>query len=248
MLNYLKNSKINRFLCGLFVFLVFFSCEKEVNVSFEDSALSITDNASVAINIPMAKGNKSVANAINTTLKNFVVSALNDEADLETTTLKQAAKAFDSAFKKFNTQLPEDLVAALPTWEALIDGEITYKNDNLVCIGMTASINTGAAANRGLFEFFNFDVTTGKHLQTSDIIENQSEFTKLVKKYYDKELKTRFTSTSVANNDTDFKLPKTLGFSDDGVIILFDNFEAASQDILEFTIPFEAAKNYLKYY
>ena len=45
----------------------------------------------------------------------------------------------------------------------------------------------------------------------------------------------------------DFQLPETIGYSDEGIIILYNPYEIASyaQGIVEFTIPFEDVSSFL---
>ena len=46
-----------------------------------------------------------------------------------------------------------------------------------------------------------------------------------------------------------FQLPESIGFSDEGVIVLYNTYELASysQGITEFTIPYEEANSFLKF-
>ncbi len=48
----------------------------------------------------------------------------------------------------------------------------------------------------------------------------------------------------------DFQLPESLGFSDEGLIILYNPYEIASysQGIIEFTIPYDTINDYLNIY
>lgn len=48
----------------------------------------------------------------------------------------------------------------------------------------------------------------------------------------------------------DFQLPESIGFSDEGVIILYNPYEIASysQGIIEFTIPYEEIESNLNLY
>lgn len=231
--------------------LLFLSCNNEAKITFEDELISTDKNAVIEINIPKATGNDLVVvKKINKTLQQFVTFALDEDVNSQEKTIQQAVKEFEEEFKNFNKQIPEQLSEELPVWEVLIDGEITYQADNLVSIGMNSSVNTGAAKNRSQFEFYNFDLTTGKRLHIPDLIENEPEFKKLVKKYFDKELLTTFEDASAIKSvitDATFSLPKTIGFNDDGIIVLFDEFGTFSEETIEFTIPFEKAEDYLKY-
>ena len=45
-----------------------------------------------------------------------------------------------------------------------------------------------------------------------------------------------------------FQLPENIGYSDDGLVLLYNVYEVASydQDYIEFVIPFEELGSYLK--
>jgi len=51
------------------------------------------------------------------------------------------------------------------------------------------------------------------------------------------------------SQNLDFKLPKTIGFNEEGIIIFYNNFEfgALSKEPVEFTIPYVVANSYLKF-
>lgn len=254
MFKLIKSCAIHLSIVAFLSVFVLVSCDDTSSkITFVDKEISTDKDAVIVVNIPEAKGNKVVAEKINKTIQDFVTSAFDIADEIESTeqlSIEEAAKQFDNDFKAFNNQLPDDLTQELPVWEALIDGEIIYKTDALVCIAMNASINTGAINNRTHFEFLNFDLETGKKLKVEDIVENIPEFTKLAKKYYDKEVLTTFddaTGLNVKMGDDEFKLPKYLGFNDDGIVVLFQNLEVPSQDVLEYTIPYEVANDFLKY-
>ena len=113
---------------------------------------------------------------------------------------------------------------------------------------MNSSINTGAANSNLILRFFNFDAKTGNLLTTKNLVNDIEGFTSLVEKYYNKEVNSTFIEADNLLNNNQFKLPETLGFSEEGVIILYDNFKvgAFEKEIIEFTIPYQVADNYLK--
>ena len=129
--------------------------------------------------------------------------------------------------------------------DGIESNELIYNNETISCVAMNTSINTGAANTSMVFKFFNFDNETGNLLTTEELVNNPSEFKILVKQYYDKEINATFNDVGISTNV--FKLPENLGFSDEGVIILYDNFDVGSFDkeIIEFTIPYEVASQYL---
>ncbi|MFD2822665.1 DUF4163 domain-containing protein [Lacinutrix iliipiscaria] len=225
------------------------SCKKETR-SLQFSEINILKSTAtiVEINIPKAQGESQVSKTINATLNDFVCSALHLDASREKqTTLDSSIEDFNASFSNFNTLISTELEGELPVWEALIEGELIYNNENIACVAMNSSINTGAANSAMVFQFFNFNPKTGALYSTEDLVNDISGFTDLVKKYYNKEVRSSFIDAeALLNNDT-FKLPKTLGFSDEGVIILYDNFEINTfeKEIIEFAIPFEVANEYL---
>lgn len=239
-----------KFLRLLILFIVFSSCQKEsATLSFSEVNILKEAITTIEINMPKAKGNNKAVKKINSTLNEFVCHALHIDASIEKKeTLNESIQGFNNAYANFNTLISKELQEELPKWEALIDGEVIYNNINFTCIAMNSSINTGAANSNLILRFFNFDANSGKILTTNDLINNVEEFTSLVEKYYNKEVTSTFIEADKLLNDNQFKLPETLGFSEEGVIVLYDNFSvgAFEKEIIEFTIPYEVVNTYLK--
>ena len=236
-----------KFYSLLVCLLIVFSCEKEnASPSFSEVNILNEDVAKIEINMPMAHGNAQVSAKINATLNEFVCDALHlDASNEKQETIKASIKAFNESFSNFNTLISSELKSELPVWEAFVDGELIYNNETISCIAMNTSINTGAANTSMVFKFFNFDNKTGNLLTTEELVNNLSEFKILIKQYYDKEINASFNDVEISNNT--FKLPENLGFSDEGVIILYDNFDLGSfeNEIIEFTIPCDVVNPYL---
>ena len=239
-----------KFLRLFIILLVFSSCNKEsATLTFSEINIFKETTTTIEINMPKVLGKGPAVEKINTTLNNFVCHALHIDASTEKKeTLEASMQDFNNAYTNFNTLISSELKEELPKWEALIDGEVIYNNTNFACIAMNSSINTGAANSNLLLRFFNFDANTGNLLTTNDLINNIEDFTNLVEKYYNKEVNSTFTDADNLLNNNQFKLPETLGFSDEGVIILYDNFSvgAFEKEIVEFTIPYQVADTYLK--
>ena len=228
----------------LMLFLTLTACQKDnKTIVFSEVNILNEDTAVIEINIPKAEAEEEIASKINRKLNDFVSDALHIETEKQKKeTIEESIQAFKDAYSSFNTLISEELENELPVWEALIDGEVIYNKENIICIAMNASINTGAANTSMVFRFLNFNPKTGDLLTNKDLLTNEVEFTALVEKYY-----TEKTNTSYINKDT-FSLPNALGFTADGVIILYDNFNlgAFEKEIIEFTIPYSEANDYLK--
>lgn len=231
----------------MFCLLCLFSCEDETMMSFSEINILVENESVVEINIPKAEGDSEASKKINETLVHFTNRTLNiDAAKDAKTTIKENIEVFNASYKTFKAQIEKLSLTDLPVWEALVDGEILYKNEAIISIAMSSSINTGGAHGNVVMHFFNFDQKTGALLKNKDLFHDVSAFTALAKKHYEKELFSSYTNTEVDFGNKGFRLPKTLGFSQDGVILFFDTLTPTSEP-LEFTIPYAAANEYLKF-
>ncbi|MGB1307310.1 MAG: PdaC/SigV domain-containing protein [Oceanihabitans sp.] len=215
----------------------------EINILNETASV-------IEINIPKAVGNSNTAKAINNSLVGFVNTALHiDTAENNKETIAESIVAFNKAYANFNAFISEELREELPTWEALIDGEVVYNSPEIISIAINSSINTGAANSKMLLKFYNFNPQTGDLLTTKNVVKNLSEFTALAKKYYTKEVGSTFINANSFLSTNTFKLPENLGFNEEGVILLFTNFNATGfeNEMLEFVIPYEVANAYLNF-
>ena len=225
-----------------------FSCNEDTALNFTEISIIDEDDTTIEINIPKAEGKTETAKQINTTLTHFANTALNVETISATkTSTKESIEDFKKAYADFKTQIGKTLYTNLPPWEVLIDGEVIYKSETLVSIAMNSSINTGGAHSNLVFRFYNFDTKTGQELKTKDLLNNVSTFTTLAKKYYDKELLSANNDRIEAFKNNTFTLPENLGFSEDGVIVFYDTFNTSSNNVIEFTIPYTVANNYLNF-
>ena len=218
-------------------------------LQFSEINILNVKQTSIEINIPKAQGNLKASEGINTVLNDFVCQALHLDASKEkANSLEESMNVFNTSYANFNTLISSELQEELPVWEALIDGEVIYNTENIVCIVMNSSINTGAANSTMVLRFFNFNPNTGTLLNTKDLVNNITDFKALVKKYYNKEISSSYIESDNLIESNTFKLPKNIGFSDEGVIILYDNFDvgAFEKEIIEFTIPYEVVNDYLK--
>ncbi len=223
------------------------SCNQEVNLTFSESNFKLDENAIIEVNIPIAEGNNSASEEINSAIENFIVNTISfSEDSLINVSLNDAIKTFDSIYIAFEDDFEENSLV----WEALIDGEVTYKSPQITCIAINSYLNTGGAHGNMNISFLNFNSQTGELLQNEDLIENRNTFMELAKTHFNIEMQK--SSNEAQTEDyffgDDFHLPANIGFSDDGIILLYNVYEIASyaQGITQFTIPFEEALPFLK--
>ncbi len=233
---------------ALFILVSFavFSCNQEVDLTFSETSFEKNENAIIDINIPNAEGDNDVSESINSTIENFIVNTLSfSEDSLINISLNDAVTKFDSIYIAFKDDFEENSLV----WEALIDGEVTYQSPAITCIAINSYLNTGGAHGNMTISFLNFNSQTGQLLIIDDYIKNRPGFIKLAEKYFNIELQESSDKTNFDDYffGEDFHLPENIGFSDDGIILLYNVYEIApySEGITEFIIPFEEVLPYL---
>lgn len=223
------------------------SCKKEVQVDFSEEIIETSEGAEIALNFPKATGTKDVTNRINQTLENYIIRQINlTESDAVDGNLNDAITKFNNEYKRFNNDFPD----APQQWEVFIDGEITHRSPEIISIAITSYLDTGGAHGNSTVRFFNFDPQTGEQLHTNDLVGNMQGLSEVIKEQLTTEIKGE--TNEIVMKDVffgkDFQLPETLGYSDEGLIVLYNPYEIASysQGIVEFTIPFETINSFLK--
>lgn len=228
------------------VLLVFASCKKEVNISFNEHSIEISKDAIVDINYPKAKGTKAIAERINQTLEDYIAQQINlSEEAVSNNTIDEAVTAFNTAYNTFIKDFPD----SAQKWEALIDGEVTYRSPEVISIALSTYLDTGGAHGNTNVQFFNFNPQTGEALKMKDLVSDLEGLSEIIQEQLKSEIEAN-TDEPIENVflDSDFKLPESLGYSDEGLVILYNPYEIASyaQGIIEFSVPFENVNSFLK--
>ncbi|MDX1702330.1 MAG: hypothetical protein R3250_17005, partial [Melioribacteraceae bacterium] len=112
--------------------------------------------------------------------------------------------------------------------------------NNVISIALNAYMNTGAVHGTSKVSFLNFDASSGEILDYNQFIDDKNDFQNFLIGYFKKEV------GPIA--DEDFKLPESIGLDDEGIIILYNINEIPSytDQLIEFNIPFDEVKSYLK--
>ncbi|MEF3078414.1 DUF3298 and DUF4163 domain-containing protein [Winogradskyella poriferorum] len=231
----------------LFLFLtLIFSCSNETKtVSFENNSYENHYEADISVSIDEAIGNSEVSKIINFKIKEAIISTLSDVT--KKTSLESVLEDFDTEFITFKKQFPE---ASHPAWELHIETEKVYQSEEII----TLSINTyefkGGAHGNDKIKFLNLNANTGEVYKLSDIIDNSDDFKALAKDHFLKSIDAAKENNQIEDYffGKPFQLPENIGFSDDGLVFLYNVYEVASYDqgYTEFVIPFDAVESYLK--
>lgn len=227
---------------GLLCFML--SCNEELKTTFLDTNITTASNKLVEINVPKAIENNQVNSKINSEINNTVIAALQigEEDTVTSSTIEESIKTFNNEYIAFNTDFPD----VSQPWEAQIDGEVIFQSPKIISIAITSYVNTGGAHGITRILFLNFESSTGKRIENSDLIKNKEAFENVARKYF----KDAITEEDVLFEPNTFKLPDNIGFNDEGVILLYNQYEIASYStgIIEFTIPIEKVTKFLAFY
>lgn len=231
----------NKYLLLACVFYMFFSCKTDKPINFTETNFTSENNQIVEINIPLANTDNDAAKSINAAIKNYVIGALQigEPSNSATKSVEESIENFNQEYTSFINDFPE----SAQKWEAQIDGEVIFKAQDIISVSLTSYTNTGGAHGMLNISFLNFDAATGTLIDNNALISDIEAFKTMAKKHFEASIKDK---DLLLDRET-FQLPENIGYSDDGIILLYNTYEIApySSGILEFSIPFEDAKPYL---
>ncbi len=227
--------------------LLVISCTSEFKPAiFKITSIDKSFEADISVNYDKASGNTELSQNINTNIEKAIVSALS-LTDEEKRDLGAVLKDFNTEFVNFKKDFSE---ASEPLWELSIETELTYQSEDIITLAISIYVFEGGAHGNDQIKFLNLDTKTGKTLSLSDIIKNETEFKTLAETHFVKSIKAEDKDLKIEDFffGEPFQLPENIGFSEDGLVLLYNVYEVASYDqgYTEFVIPFEDAEPYLK--
>ncbi|MGC1203690.1 MAG: DUF3298 domain-containing protein [Flavobacteriaceae bacterium] len=221
--------------------MLLFNCSEAIKTTFSDINISTENNNIVEVTIPKAFGNTEITNSINYEIEKLVINALiiGEQSNIQVKTIEESIIAFNQEYDTFKADFPE----SLQIWEAQIDGEILLQSSEITSISITSYVNTGGAHGVLNISFLNFNSITGKQLLNKDLFTDIAGFKAIAQTYFNKAIK----ENDVVFDQNKFELPTNIGYTDDGLVLLYNTYEIApySTGIIEFAIPFKAIESYL---
>lgn len=234
-------------LLPFFVFLFLLSsCDSEFKpVVFETTEINNTYEADISVIYDKAIGKNELSKTINFKIEEAIITTLSDAT--KKTNLESILKDFNSEFINFKKDFPD---ASEPVWELHIETEKIYQSDEVITLAVSTYEFKGGAHGNDKIKFLNLNAKTGEVLNQKDIIENLKDFKVIAKSHFVKSLDR--DSEQIKMEDfffgKPFQLPENIGFSEDGLVLLYNIYEVASYDqgYTEFVIPFNEVESLLK--
>ena len=200
----------------------------------------------ISVNIPEALGKTKIVTAVNTALTEEIIYLLTFDDSVEATTIDEAITSFKNGFLELKNKFNETI-----GWEAKIDGKVVYDEADILTLKLDSYIYTGGAHGYGASTFLNFDKQKGIELENDELFKNVVNFQKFAEiKFREKEGIPKdkpINSTGYMFEDEIFKLPETMGFTKDGLQLIYNRYEVASYSdgIIELTLPYDEVDTYL---
>ena len=234
----------------IILLLVLVGCQKENKLTFETLSLDETrcsECPNVEINIPKALENSKIAESINTAIDEEIIETLNYDDELEATSIKDAVQSFSNGYWELKKLYPEEATS----WEAKIEGKVSYENADFISIELNSYIFTGGAHGYSSKHFLNFDKNKAKELENWEIFKDRKDFEQFAEqKFRNQEkipLEGPINSTGFMFESDTFYLPENIGFTKEGIKLLYNPYEVASyaDGPIVLTLPFTDLKPYL---
>ena len=231
-----------------FIFIVFAACNTEFKpYETESSSIDNSFSATIEVNYETFKGG-STAEAMNAVIKNTMISSISNSTDAsESKSLEAALEAFDNEYISFISDFPD----SNQQWELIIESEIVYQSEEIITVAINTYQDKGGAHGNDTITLLNFNPVNGSVLKPEDYILNMTGFKSTVETYFFKIVKNNsdFENAEDYFFGEDFHLPNNMGFSEEGIILLYNVYEIASyaQGYTEFTIPYEEISPYLSF-
>lgn len=204
----------------------------------------------ISIEVPQVAEKSKLANNINTTISEEITAILlfGESEDQKTKGIDYAIESFAHAHREI-TLLYEDENDA---WEAKIEGKVTYEDKNTLTIVLNSYLFTGGAHGYQSIRYLNFNKKTGKKLENWQIFSDKDAFKSLAEKAFRKvegiPVNEPINSTGFMFERDSFYLPENIGFTQDGIKLLYNQYEVASyaDGPIEIILPYKEAQQFLK--
>jgi hypothetical protein len=228
--------------------IVLHSCNSELKpVTFETISVEDSFEAEITAIYNIASGNSDLSKTINNNIEKAIMNTLSIPEG--NTVLKEVLNGFNSDYIQFKKEFQEESESV---WELHIETEKTFQSEEVITLAISTYEFKGGAHGNDKIIFLNLDAESGRVLNLNDIVKNKADFKKLAQSHFIKTLEEEYKNPKMEDFffGKPFQLPKNIGYSDDGLVLLYNVYEVASfeQGYTEFFIPFDEVETYLKVY
>ncbi|OAB80376.1 DUF3298 and DUF4163 domain-containing protein [Cochleicola gelatinilyticus] len=251
----------NRILILLFSGLILTACKNNTAtepLTFSSESVTESDLPScknedcpkITLNYELAAGDSSTSEAINKTLEKHIIASLQLGDDVITAkTIPAAMEYFVSRYRKDKEKFPDTTFE----YEAKVDLSKLAQLEKLVSFELQSYQFAGGAHGYQATTFLNFNTETGTLLSRSELFKNEKEFKTFAETKFKEAnniaVNENINSTGFWFEDDTFFLPDTIGFTEDNLILYYNQYDIASyaDGPIELEIPRKEAEAFLVY-
>ncbi|MDT0606522.1 DUF3298 and DUF4163 domain-containing protein [Croceitalea rosinachiae] len=242
---------MKRSLSFIFLILLALGCETESKLTFEKLQLEnekCDDCPNIKIEVPQALDETRIARTINNSISEELIYTLKFEDTADVNTVQGAMKSFTQSYQEFQQKFDDEAIG----WEAEINGEVIFESAALASLVLNTYTFTGGAHGYGSATFLNFDKLKGIELENHEMFSDLEGFIALAedrfRNEHDVPKKANINATGFMFSGDTFHLAENLGFTDEGIQLIYNQYEVASyaDGPIELIIPFEQANQFLK--
>lgn len=241
---------MTRFPAILLILALLAGCQNKTSLAFEPFEINSApckDCPEVKISLPEALGKSKIAVSINNALTEEVIAMLIFDDSTSVTTPEEAMTSFEKGYSQMKALYPDEAIG----WEAKINAEVSFEDSERISIQMDSYTFTGGAHGYGATRFLNFDKKKGGELDRRELFLDESKFERFAETKFRLQEKIPYgqgiNSTGFMFEQDRFYLPENIGFTTDGLLLHYNQYEVASyaDGPVELTLPFGEVNKYL---
>lgn len=239
-----------RAMTALLLLLVPAACQQPESPGFtsrEYLGQVCADCPSVRVYVPEASEEKALGRAVNRGVREEVIEWLDYDEVSGATDIPGAIRAFGEGYRKLLEQFPDEAIG----WEATVEGVIALESDELLSLKLDGYIFTGGAHGFTRTRYLNFDKASARELDNRELFRDLPGLEALAEAAFREsqgiEAGAAINSTGFMFEDNQFRLPETIGFEAEGLVLLYNPYEVASyaDGPVRVVIPYADAGPYL---
>ena len=231
----------------IFLFTLAIGCEPEIKpATFKIISAENDYDADISLNYEKANGSSELAKIINSNIESSIIKSLNPETKFEN--LNSILNEFNEEYLEYKSQFPDE---SDPKWELYVETEKTYQSDEIISIAINTYEFKGGAHGNDKIKFLNLNAKTGGIIDNANLINDTITLKKIAKTYFIEDLKSQEENLNIEDYfyGKSFQLPENIGYSEEGLIMLYNTYEIASyaKGYTEFVIPFEDVNSIINF-
>lgn len=205
------------------------------------------DCPAVSIDFPEVVEKSELGDIINEAITQAVILELVYDDEMAVANPEEAMASFKTGFLDLKKMYPDESLG----WEAKINGEISYEDAGILAVKIESYIFTGGAHGQSTTRFLTFDKKKKVQLAATELFKEDSGFLA----YAEGKFRTQeqipanagINSTGFMFENNAFYLPENMGYSKEGIQLIYEQYEVASyaEGPIVLTLPYDEVQPYL---